>query len=281
MKTKLIFISSLLATVFSLSFAKPSPEALQSLECERENPTFQEGESLKYSVYYNWTAVWIKAGVATFDIESAEVDGQPAYHFIGKGRTSYSYDWVYKVRDTYESYVDPMTMKPLVFKRDIQEGGYKQRNKYSFDHDSSQGLVEYRYVKDKLKQENQPMDISQCTQDVISAIYNMRCVDHTLMEEGETVPIEMVLDGKLYDIHLRFIGLDTLKTDLGTFRCAKFSPLLLEGDYFSGGEEMIIWATDDENRLPIMIESPIVVGSVKAYLTDYKGLRHQLSAKIK
>ncbi len=281
METKFLFLSGLLVILFSQTFGRPSPDAQQYQEsCDRQNITFQEGESLKYSVYYNWTAVWIKAGVATFDIASAEVDGKTAYHFIGKGRTSYSYDWVYKVRDTYESFVDPETMKPLYFLRDIQEGGYKQRNKYAFDHLNEQGTIEYRYVKDKLKKENEPMNITRCTQDVISAVYNMRCVDHTQMEVGETVPIEMVLDGKIYDVHLRFIGLDTLNTDLGTFRCAKFSPLLLEGDYFSGGEEMIIWATDDENRLPIMIESPIVVGHIKAYLTDFSGLRHDLSSKL-
>ena len=48
--------------------------------------------------------------------------------------------------------------------------------------------------------------------------------------------------------------------------------MLVEGTIFKGGEDMTIWVTDDGNRVPIMVEAKILIGSVKAIITGAEGL---------
>jgi methylaspartate ammonia-lyase len=43
---------------------------------------------------------------------------------------------------------------------------------------------------------------------------------------------------------------------------------------------MTVYVSNDKNRIPLLIESPVSVGSIKAVLKDYSGLRHELSSKI-
>jgi len=50
---------------------------------------------------------------------------------------------------------------------------------------------------------------------------------------------------------------------------------------FTDGSEFFIWLSDDENKIPLHLESPIRVGSVNAYITGYKGLKYPLTSKIR
>ncbi|MGL5947192.1 MAG: DUF3108 domain-containing protein, partial [Sediminibacterium sp.] len=41
-----------------------------------------------------------------------------------------------------------------------------------------------------------------------------------------------------------------------------------------------VWVSDDPNHIPLRIESPIVVGSVKVDMMHYQNLRYPLSSMI-
>ena len=101
-------------------------------------------------------------------------------------------------------------------------------------------------------------------------------------KKNDTVSISLLVDGKIYPTYVRYLGKETfVSKELGTYRCIKFSPLLIEGTIFKKGEGMIVWVSDDKNKLPIYIETPITVGSIKVKLMSYKGLRNEDEAKIK
>lgn len=259
--------------------ANPTQE---TSECGMSNDVFQVGEQLKYRVYYNWTAVWMRAGHATFNIKPAEMDGKSIFHMISEGTTAKAFNWFFKVQDRYETYMDPQKLRPLRFIRDVREGKYTKQNEFTFKHDEKKVLMNHRIRKGKVQAKNELADISTCTQDLLSAIYYTRCLDYSKMKEGSTTNVEVFIDGELYPIKVRYLGKDVLKTKVGKFNCVKFSPELIESDAFKGGEGlMTVWATDDENRLPVLIESPLSVGSVKAYLIKFDGLKHDLTSKIK
>ncbi|HRK29060.1 MAG TPA: DUF3108 domain-containing protein [Chitinophagales bacterium] len=251
------------------------------LVCQLSNTTFQVGEKATYTVYYNWTAVWMNAGKATFELKTANLNGKTVYHVVTEGRTHRTFDWFFKVRDRYETYIDPATLKPLKFVRDVNEGGFTINHLYSFDHTKKEALIHYHKRKGKTQIQNKTVPITACTQDLLSAVYAARCIDYSNMKKGDVFEVELFLDGEIYPIHARYLGKDVLKTDFGKFRCVKFAPLLLQGDVFKGGEHMTVWVTDDANRLPLYIESPLSVGSVKVYLTDFSGLRNPMDAQVK
>ena len=68
--------------------------------------------------------------------------------------------------------------------------------------------------------------------------------------------------------------------EVGEFRCIKFAPLLIEGTIFSAGSGMTVYVTDDKNRVPLLIETPILVGSIRARVNNMEGLRFPLTSKI-
>ena len=91
-----------------------------------------------------------------------------------------------------------------------------------------------------------------------------------------------MLDNELHTVYIRYKGQEVKKVrGVGKFNTIMFTGSLVAGDVFQGGEDLKIWVTDDENRIPVWIESPIIVGTVKARLVGYKGLKHPLKSMIK
>ena len=188
---------------------------------------------------------------------------------IGTGSTYKSYDMFYKVRDQYESYIDMQTLKPLRFIRNVNEGGYIINQNVVFKHKENQAVSG-----------KGTFAIPDCIQDVLSAIYFARNIDFTLYKKNDTIPVTLFLDDRIYPVYIRYLGKEIVTTKSGKYSCIKFSPLLIEGTIFKGGEEMRVWVTDDKNKIPVRVESPIIVGSVYAELYKYSGLRSPVTAKL-
>ena len=237
--------------------------------CGLRNTAFQEGEIINYNVYYSVIGLYINAGSASFEVNQEKLNNKPVYHVIGKGSSNSSYDWIFKVRDKYESFIDTNTLQPLKFIRDVNEGGYKIIENVSFNKETNTAVSAKGVVK-----------IPACIQDVISSIYYARNIDFSNYNPDEKTPFTMFLDNEVYNLYIKYVGKEVIKTRYGKFKAIKFSPLLVKGTIFSGGEKMMVWVTDDANHIPIRIESPISVGSIKVDMMGYKGLRYPLSSLI-
>jgi Protein of unknown function (DUF3108). len=117
--------------------------------------------------------------------------------------------------------------------------------------------------------------------DVLSAIYYCRNIDFNKYKPGVQIPFTMFIDDKYYSLYVRYLGKEKIKTKYGRFNAIKFKPLLIEGTIFTGGEKMTVWVSDDANKMPLRIESPISVGSVKVDMMDYKNIRYPLTSLIR
>ncbi len=253
----------LLITVCSGAFA-------QNDFCSAKNISFKEGEKLTFKVFYNMSFVWITAGYADFTTKAEVYNGQDVYHITGDGKTASSYEWFYKVKDRYETFIDRETMLPARFIRDVNEGGFKINQDVFFNQ------------QHQLATSNQKnYTIAKCTQDVLSAIYYARNIDYNAYKPGDKIPFDMFLDDKMYSLYIKYVGKEKIETKMGKFNAIKIVPLLIEGTIFKGGEKMTIWVSDDQNHLPLRIDSPILVGSIKVDLISYANLRNPFTSKIK
>jgi hypothetical protein len=113
---------------------------------------------------------------------------------------------------------------------------------------------------------------------VMSTVYAARNINFTRFNMGEKIPFRMFLENEVHELYIRYLGRETIKTRYGKFRAIKFKPLLVPGTIFNGGEQMTVWVSDDENRVPVRIESSILIGSIKVDMTGYKNLRYPLSS---
>ena len=94
--------------------------------CGIRNTAFVPNESITYNVFYSVIGIYVNAGTATFNTTLEKLNNMPVYHAVGEGRSNSSYDWIFKVRDKYESYFDTTYLQPLKFIRNVDEGGYKK-----------------------------------------------------------------------------------------------------------------------------------------------------------
>jgi hypothetical protein len=237
--------------------------------CEIRNTAFNAGESLNFRVYYTVAGVYVGAGEADFTSTLENLNNKPVYHIIGEGKTYSFYDNFFKVRDRYESYIDTLNLQPYKFIRNIYEGGYKKYENVNFNKIANTAITNDGVFK-----------VPACVQDVLSSMYYARNIDFDKYNPGDKIPFTLFLDQELYGMYIRYVGKETVRTKYGKFKSIKIKPLLLKGKIFDGGEKMTIWISDDKNKIPLRIESPISVGSVKVDMMGYKNLRYQLTSLI-
>ncbi|MDX1942245.1 MAG: DUF3108 domain-containing protein [Saprospiraceae bacterium] len=244
--------------------------------CSITNSAFRPGEEITYKMYYNWNFVWIAAGEVTFRVK----DQGDQYLLSASGRTYKSYEWFYKVRDRYDTYVDKETLLPTVSIRDVQEGKYRLYDKITFDRQRNKAVS----MRGKSKDVAVPTeyDIDACMHDILSVVYSSRNVDFNNMQKGAHVPVKLFVDKEAWAISVKYLGRDDNKKikGQGRFKAIQFSPKVGGNFYFKNDTDMKVWISDDNNRIPLMIESPLTVGSVKAVLKDYKGLKYDLTAMV-
>jgi hypothetical protein len=253
--------------------------AIAQKNCPVINQAFKAGEICSYKINYNWGAIWVAAGEASFSVEDKVIAGRNAYHFVGQGTTYPKYDFLYKVRDRYESYADTLSLKPIRFIRDASEGGAYTFDDYVFSFSKNKVYTNSRRNKKPGKFDS--INVTSCTKDVLTAIYYTRCLDFSKYKTNDTIPVTFVLDGEVFPSYVRYLGKETITSDLlGKVRCIKFRPRLIEGTLFKGGEEMVVWVTDDENKMPVYVETPILVGTIKVSLIKYTGLRSKIDCVV-
>ena len=238
--------------------------------CTIRNTAFKAGEKVTLSVYYAVAGIFVDAGTATFTNTIETLNNKPVYHIIGEGKTNSSYDFLYKVRDRYETYIDTMTMQPLKFIRNVNEGGHKIYQNVTFNKTANTAVTTNGVFK-----------VPACVQDVVSSVFYARNIDFSKLQPNDKITFSMFLDNEVFNMYIRYLGKEVVKTKYGKFHTIKFKPLLIKGTIFEGGENMTVWVTDDLNRIPVRIESPISVGKVKIDMMGHENLRYPLTSLIK
>jgi len=262
--------------IFLFSFELSSLNA----QCFKKNNAFGDGESISYEVSYNWGPIWVNAGIVTFSVSRENFLGKDSWHFKSSGTTYSSYDLLFKVRDYYDSWINPETFNSYLFKRYIYEGGYSLVNTLRFDYTDLK-------VYSNTKSNNNPVHCDTlktdfCSFDMLSAVYYTRTLDFSNVKPESKIPISIIIDDKVYSIYIRSLGKEVITNKDGNkYRCTKFSAKMVEGTIFRGDEDVKVWVTDDENKIPIYIEAKILVGTIKAYLKNVKGLRNPSNSLIK
>ena len=268
---------TLVLYIFSLSLLL-SVRVPAQISCGLHHTAFTAGEELNYKVIYNWGLIWLESAEASFKVKQAAYGGKGCYLLSGSGSTYPKYDWFYKVRDVFETYLDSSSFRPLKFQATIHEGNKKDKHIYIFNNARQRAYTVISYGSKPVKVDT--VKITDCSIDVLTAIYYARSIDYSHCKKNDTIGISLFVDGKLYPVYVRYLGKEQFTSkELGTYNCIKFSPLLIEGTIFKKGEGMTVWVTDDKNKLPVYIETAIVVGSIKVKLMSYKGLRNPETAR--
>ncbi|MCK9269583.1 MAG: DUF3108 domain-containing protein [Bacteroidales bacterium] len=237
-----------------------------------ENNAWHAGEKLKYKVYYESLLTGkVNAGTATLEVKNSNrlFNGREVYHIVGIGKSNSAFDFFFKVRDRFESYVDKQGIFPHLFIRRTREGNYRKEDDVTFDHKNL-----------KVTSRTETKKITRYIQDIVSASYYARTLSADTLKEGDNISVNFFLDDSAYVSVIQFQGRQIVETELGKFRCLAFKPMVVTGEVFSNPYPMTLWITDDENKLPILVKSAVIVGSVKMELIKYANPRNPIEAKL-
>ena len=238
------------------------------MELQPKHKAYQKGEKLTYRIHYSF----ITAGVAGFEVKDTLLNlrQKPHFFFDVYGRSIKRWDRFYKVRDRYYSIVDTQTLLPTIAYRDIQEGKYETTEKMIFNRKANTVKI-----NDTLQKKTEP-DVH----DIVSAIYYARNLNVEELKIGEGFHVETFFEAESFPIDVVYFGKETIKTKLGKFRCMVFRPKLIEGRVFKDQSDMVVYVSDDKNRIPIRIESGIFVGSIQVDLSDFKGVKYPFDSRV-
>ena len=245
------------------------------LQCKPNILPFIGGEELIYDVDYLMGNNWVSAAKVRFIVKDSIFNNKPCYYVEGKGRTLKSYDWFFKVRDKYASFIEKETHDPLHFIRRVREGDFYLNYDYDFNYNN---LTSEVHEKRRNVEKNETLVISKCSFDIISSVYFARAIPFQKLSKGDTIPLDLILDKEIYnDVSIIYNGLRKIKDQQNRkIECIHFEIELIAGTIFKGNEKMDVFVTNDENKIPIYVEAEIIVGSIRVYIKSIKNTKTPL-----
>lgn len=261
---KKIIAVLVLASTFSLASAQPFRKI--------QNKAFDRGEKFTFRVYYDsFVTGKVTAGEASIEVKNEVkiIGGRPTYHVEALGKSKGAFNFFFKVNNRYETYIDEEALIPWLFLRRTKEGDYEINDDITFDH-----------YKNIAISRRKTKSIPDNVQDIISSFYWARNIDISKAKYGDEFPFKFYLDDSTYTSKIVYLGKEEIKISTGTYKTIKIKPMVATGNVFDDQYPMVIWVSDDENRIPLLGKSEIIVGSVKMELVSYSGLRNSNVARL-
>ncbi|MDP4117491.1 MAG: DUF3108 domain-containing protein [Bacteroidota bacterium] len=258
---KIVLLAVISLCAFGSTFAGNTGDEFRKVN----NKAFKVGEKLYFDVKYGF----VTAGVASFQIPKIKkISGRDAYYVTFEVNNVQSFDWMYKVRDRYETYIDVEGIFPWRFEQHIREGKYSRDFSAFFDQ-----------RKGKAKTSEGDHNIPKYVNDIVSAFYYARTIDYSKLRKGDLIHLKNFYKDKTYDLDVRYEGKEVVSVAAGKFECIIVEPLVKEGGLFKNEGNIVIWLTNDDLRIPVKVKTKVVIGSIDAELTGYEGLAGKLTSK--
>lgn len=236
----------------------------------QENNTIKSGEKLTYSASYTMSGLLTRIAQITMETSTVKTSKSTLLHLKCSAATYSKWDSFFKIRDLYESFVNPANLKPYLHKRSVNEGGYIKNVKYVFKHKS--GRVTSTVTKKNSYKKESEFTLSAGTYDVVTTLYQMRTMDIHKAPIGAVQQMNVLFDNKKRTFSLSYLGKETISVNgLGSTTCYKISVSSNEA-LLKGSAGNTIWLTADARKIPVLIKFNIPVGSGNLSLVSAEGI---------
>jgi hypothetical protein len=264
-------------------FRKPETKKIEKVESEIKpnfrvikNAAFSTGEKLTFAIKYGF----IRAGIAVMSINSIQkINGIDCYYITSEAYSNKTFSWVYKVEDKVESYVHKTGFFSVKFRKRLREGSYKFDGSVDYDTEKLKASIE-RIRLDKNKEpERYIIDVPPFTQDILSAFYFVRTQK---LEVGKEIYMDNHDNGKkIYKLKVVVHKKERIEVPAGIFDCVVVEPLLQDVGLFKSEGKVMIWMTDDERKIPVLMKTKVLVGHIDAELESIEGINGEIKAMVK
>lgn len=233
-----------------------------------EEYPYSEGEIGTYAAIYQLGFIEIQAGEVKFEVLDSENNGEEIFYFKSFGNSLPKYDWIYRIRDTFQSSVQKENFQPINYQRNTSEGSYSVFNETYFN--SEEGKIRMELSNSENESRQKTIDWKEDIFDLQTACYYARLLNFENASMGEGYEFKIIIDGQLYNIPIRYEGTEFIElNEQLSFNCYRISTKVIEGTIFKSNQTIKIWVSVDGRNIPVKVEAPIKVGNVKAELIDY------------
>lgn len=208
---------------------------------------------------YNLTWVGIKAGEASLEVTD---EGS----WIKITSTARSAKWLslfYVVDDRVESVLlkggsSRFVGWPVNYRLALREGRHRKNKEVIFDrHNSKVTYIDY------LAKEKKELKVPAATFDPLSSFFYLRTLN---LKVGRPVYVTIFDSKKVWKVKVLVLRKERIEVPAGIFDTILVKPLMKSEGIFYRKGEIFIWLTDDERRIPVLLETKVKVGSIKANL---------------
>jgi uncharacterized membrane protein YciS (DUF1049 family) len=241
---------------------------LASITLNAQNNAIGFNEKLTYTASYNMSGILTDLAEVTMETTPVQTSKAKLLRLKCKATTYSKWDDFFKIRDLYESYVNPKTLTPYLYNRDINEGGYFKNMKYTFNHKTK--TVKTVQTKKNNWTEKKTVSIGPDTKDIISTLYTIRTFDLTNLSPGTSKIFTILFDRKEIKAKVTYQGKETITTAIGSKSCYKIEL----GSANSNAVTGTLWFTADENKIPVYGKFKIPVGTGELKIKSASGLKH-------
>jgi hypothetical protein len=254
-------------TIDSLAAQKRNDSLRAARYRKLKNEAFSTGERLVFDVNYGF----VTAGEAVMEIPALDsLAGRKCFRVEFRVNSIPSFSWIYKVEDRYLTFIDVETIAPLRFEQHIREGSFRR-----------DFIADFDQVNHVARTSEGEYPIPPYVHDIMSAFYYARTIDFSAMKTGDVVVLQNFYKDKSYELGVKLLGRQELEVAAGTFNTVVVEPLVREGGLFKSEGRIVIWMTDDERKIPIRVNTKVVIGSIDTELREYSGTVGPVRARIR
>ena len=248
--TTMRFASVLLISA-TTGFAQSQPASNES--GGRARVPFAVGEKMEYDVKFGF----VRVGNAHMEVVGLEnLRGRPAWHtaFYVRGG-----NFMYRVNDVYESWMDAETLSSLRFVQELEEGGKETERRFEIYPERA------IFVQTSKKPNKEEPSVSQPLDDG-SFLYFLRTIP---LEVGKTYDFNRYFRPDRNPVRIRVLRKERVKVPAGTFNAIVVQPVIKTKGIFSENGHAEVWLSDDDRHIMLQLKSALSFGSLNLYLKSY------------
>ena len=256
-------------------------ESLPLHSLSEKRLAFQAGEKLNYVLHYKWGVINSDVANGCISIDTVSLDGNKVFKARICGHTAKFYDAFFCVREDFISWFTVDGLRPVRFVRDTREGGYYVYNTYSYMWEPASPFIDAIIESRNKARYTTQIPLKKGICDLPSIFCRARNLDFSKVKEEVPYPMVFAVDDEVFTVYLTYKGKESKYVkNIGNVNTLKFAATLVAGEVFSGKEDMYMWFTDDDNRIPVLFKAPIKVGEVSGYLESYEGLKYPFNSLV-
>ncbi|MGH7247658.1 MAG: DUF3108 domain-containing protein [Pseudomonadota bacterium] len=229
------------------------------LRAQHDDPPLAPGEHLTYEI--TWTA--FSAGEITATLQKAGGTVGDEYEVSTTARSRGFASLLYNLNDTFHSLFDPQTACAREITKTVNEGRRHKQTRIVFDAARKLAILdESDLSKPGTPPKHAENDIPACVQDPVTAFYFLR---RRPLRVGEKIHVPINDGAKTTDVTAEVQAREEIETPLGKRFAFRVEPRVF-GNLYKRKGRMLVWFSDDAQRLPLRIKAMISVGTITGTL---------------